>query len=374
MALTGLVPALLTGPARAHVVYDRATLRQYVQHSAVAFVAEFVSGPLVWVAPDASDRQEYFRGRSLEVLRGATPPELFEFFPHAEGFPSFQAGDRALVFLERTETRPEFAPLAGRFPWFSVQESGEEWKLAGADGEATLSLARGYADLVGAGDAALLPGLRALVVGALGSPFPALRAEARAELIALRGTAGFFGSRDDVAPFAAIVTSPATPLTERISIARLLEGAPGFDAPAAFQAFVAEPRSRDDTLSLVRVYATSSDPVVAAWILARLEAPDPGVRREAAISLGRGRRPEHVAALARAAGDPDGDVARAAIGALGAIGEPAAREALRAVRDADDPRRARWAAAELRRLDLSDRAEAARSRRVAPEREPGAAP
>ncbi len=347
-ALIGLLPALLAGAARAHVVYDRATLRQYVQHSAAAFVAEFVSGPLVWVAPDAGDRQEYFRVRSLEMLRGATPPELFEFFPHAEGFPSFQAGDRALVFLERTETRPEFGPLAGRFPWFSVQESGEEWKLAGADGEATLSLARSYADLAGADDAALLPGLRALLAGALGSPFPTLRAEARAELIALRATAGFFGSRDDVAPFAAIVTSPATPLTERISLARLLEGAPGFDAPAAFQSFVAEPRSRDDVLTLVRVYATSSDPAVAAWILARLEAPDPGAR--------------------------EGDVARAAIGALGAIGDPAAREALRAVRDASDPRRARWAAAELRRLDLRDRAEAARSRRGAPEREPGAAP
>jgi hypothetical protein len=368
------VGTLLASAARAHVLYDRATLRQYVQHSAVAFVAEFASGPLLWVAPDASDRQEYFRVRSVEVLRGATPPELFEFFPHAEGFPSFQAGDRALVFLERTETRPEFAPLAARFPWFSVQESGEEWKLEGADGEATLSLARGYADLADAGDAALLPGLRALQVRALGSPSPALRAEARADLIALRGAAGFFGSKDDVAPFAAIVTSPATPLAERIALARLLEGATGFDAASAFQSFVAEPRSRDDTLSLVRVYATSPDPAVAAWILARLEAPDPGVRREAAIALGRGRRPEHVAALGRAAGDPDGDVARAAIGALGAIGDPAAREALGGVRDADDPRRTRWAAAELRRLDLRGRAEAARSGRGAAEQKPGAAP
>ena len=364
---------LLAGGARAHVVFDRATLRQYVQHSAVCFVAEFASGPLLWVAPDASDRQDYFRVRTLEVLRGAAPPELFEFFPHAEGFPSFRAGDRALVFLERTASRPEFAPLAERFPWFSVQEAGEEWRLSGAEGEAALSLARGYADLADAGDAALLPGLRALLAGALGSPFPALRADARAELIRLRGSARFFASRDDVAPFAALATSPAIPLAERISLARLLEGAPGFDASGAFSSFVAEPRSRDDTVTLVRVYATSADPAAAAWILARLEAPDPGVRREAAIALGRGRRPEHVAALGRAAGDPDGDVARAAIGALGAIGDPAAREALRAVRDADDPRRSRWAAAELRRLDLRDRAEAARSGRTSKE-DPGAAP
>jgi hypothetical protein len=354
-------------------VYDRATLRQYVQHSASAFVAEFVSGPLVWVAPDASDRQEYLRARSVEVLRGAPPPELVEFFPHAEGFPSFQAGDRALVFLERTETRPEFGPLAGRFPWFSVQESGEEWKLAGAEGEATLALARGYADLADAADAVLLPNLRALLVSALGSPFPALRADARAELISLRGTAGFFGSRDDAAPFAALVTSAAVPVGERIALARLLEGAPGFDASGAFASFVAEPRSRDDSIALVRVYATSTDPAVAAWIRERLAAPDPGVRREAAYALGRARRSGDVASLGRAAVDPDPDVARAAIGALGAIGDPPAREALRGVRDGGDPRRSRWASAELRRLDLHDRAEAARSARGASAPKPAAA-
>jgi hypothetical protein len=345
-----------------------------VQHSSVACVAEFVSGPLLWVAPDASDRQEYFRVRSVELLHGAAPPELFEFFPHAEGFPSFQAGDRALVFLERTGTRPEFAPLAGRFPWFSVQESGEEWKLAGAEGDATLSLARGYADLAGAGDAALRPGLRALLLRALGSPFPTLRADARTELIGLRGAARLFGSRDDLAPFAALVASPATPLGERIALARLLEGLPGFDAPGAFASLAAEARSREDSVALVRVYATSPDPVVAAWIRERLGAPDPGLRREAAYALGRGRRPGDVAVLARATGDPDPDVARAAIGSLGAIGDPAAREALRGVRDAGDPRRSRWAAAELRRLDLRDRAEAARSGRAASGQESGPVP
>jgi hypothetical protein len=361
--LAGLAAALLAGAARAHVVYDRATLRQYVQHSAAAFVAELASGPLVWAAPDGSDRQEYFRARTVEVLRGDAPPELVEFFPHAEGFPAFQAGDRALVFLEHTGKRPEFAPLAARFPWFSVQEAGEEWTLAGAEGEATLALARGWAELADADDAALLAGLRALLARALGSPFPALRADARAELISVRGTAGLFASPDDTAPFAALVTSAALPAGERITLARLLEGAPGFDAAGAFAALAAEPLERDDVVALVRVYASSSDPSAAAWIRQRLAAPDPGVRREAALALGRARRPADVPALGQAAADPDPDVARAAIGSLGAIGDPPARERLRAVRDGGDPRRSRWAAAELRRLDLRDRAEAARSAR-----------
>jgi len=91
------------------------------------------------------------------------------------------------------------------------------------------------------------------------------------------------------------------------------------------------------------------------------------VRREAALALGRARRTEDVPALARAIGDPDDGVARAALGALGAIGDPAARETLRVVRDAGDPRRGRWAAAELRRLDLRDRAEAARDGRASEE-------
>jgi hypothetical protein len=353
-----LAGALLADGAHAHVVYDRATLRQYAQHSAVSLVAEFVSGPLLWVAPDASDRQEYFRVRSVEVLRGDAPPELFEFFPHAEGFPSFRAGDRAIVFLERTAERPEFAPLAGRFPWFSVQEEGEEWKLSGDEGEAALALARGYADLADAEPAEGLRRLRALVARGLGSPFAPLRADARSELIALRGARGFFGSDGDVAPFAALVSSPAIPFAERVSLARLLEGAPGFDAARTFGTLVARAKSREDTLALVRVFATSPDPAVARFVVARLADPDPRVRREAALALGRARRAGDVPALARAAADPDEGVARAALGSLGAIGDPAAREALRAVRSGGDARRAGFAAAELRRLEQRDRAEA----------------
>lgn len=349
-ALLGLFATLHAGDARAHVVYDRATLRQYVQYSAVVLVAEFTAGPLLWVAADGSDRQEYFRVRTVEVLQGAAPPEIFEFFPHAEGFPGFRAGDRALVFLERTADRPEFAPLAPRFPWFSVQEAGEEWRLAGPEGDATLTLARGYADLLGAAEDEVLPRLRALVLRGLGCGFPALRANARSELIPLRSRPGFFARTDDVAPFAALVASSPLPLGERIALARLLEGAPGFDATRAFESLAGSPRTRDDTLALVRIFATSADPGVGGWIAARLEDPDASVRREAAFALGRARRAEHVAALARAAGDPDDTVARAALGALGATGDPAARSALRAVSEGGDARRSRWAAAELRKL------------------------
>jgi hypothetical protein len=332
------------------VVLERPTLRQYVLDSDAALAAEVVAPLALWRAPDGSDRQEYYALRPVEILAGAGPEGPFEVFPHGEGPPRWQPGERALVFLERTAGRPELAGLAVRFPWFTLQEPGEEWRLAGAEGEAILAQARALAELARTPAGATLPRLRALLHGALLAPALPLRADARAELIRLRGAPGFLASAADAAPFAAATAEPRLPFAERVALARLLEYAPGFDAGRAFSALAREAREREAALALARGFATSTAPEVGVWLASLLAAPDPALRREAAAALGRGVHAAQVGPLARAAADPDERVARAALGALGAIGDPRARAALREVAGGAPPPRRDWAAAELRRL------------------------
>src|SRR5690606_9990738 len=182
LLLAALVAAAL--PARAHVVFERTSLREWLTRSALVVVAEFESDVEMWSAPDGSDRQEFFRVRVLETLKGPAPASPLEFFPHAEGFPRFQAGDRALLFLARSDARREFAALATRFPWFSVQGAGHEWRLApGAEGARVLATARRWLALRGDAPSDPIGAVRSLLVDQLGSEVPALRADAVAELV-----------------------------------------------------------------------------------------------------------------------------------------------------------------------------------------------
>jgi hypothetical protein len=346
LAAAGLAiaPAL-----EAHVVYERVTLRQYLQESSLAVVAEIDGAGRLWTAPGRSDRQEVFRARVREVLAGPQPPAALEFFSHAEGLPRFRDGDRVLLFLERSEERPEFAALAARFPYLTVQGPGAEWRLEGAAGEAVLAHARALVAAARGAPDSVVPRLRGLVLSALASPSAALRADARAELVVQGDTPGFLS---DPADFAALAGDPAWPLRERVALVRLLEGRPGLDAAPTWGLLRGAAQTAPERIALLRAGATSSDSAQVGWTAALLVDPDPRVRREAALALGRGRRLERVPELARACADPDERVARAAIEALAAVGGSGAREALVAVESggAGAPR-GRWAAAALRRID-----------------------
>jgi HEAT repeats len=346
LAAAGLA---LAPPLEAHVVYERVTLRQYLQESSLAVVAKIEGAGRLWTAPDGSDRREVFRARVREVLAGPQPPAAIEFFSHAEGLPGFRDGDRVLLFLERTEKRPEFTALAARFPYFTVQGPGAEWRLEGAAGEAVLAHARALVAVAQGAPDTVVPRLRALVLSALASPSAALRADARAELVVQGDTPGFLC---DPAEFAALAGDPGWPLHERVALVRLLEARPGFDAASTWGLLREAAQTTPDRIALVRAGATSSDSAQVAWTAALLVDPDPRVRREAALALGRGRRVERVPELARACADPDERVARAAIEALAAVGGFGARQALAAVESGESGApRGRWAAAALRRLD-----------------------
>jgi hypothetical protein len=232
-----VVLALVSGPARAHVLFERPTLRQWLAAADLALVVEFEGDVRIWEAPDGRDRQEFFRVRVVEALRGAAPGPSLEFFPHAEGFPRFRAGDRALLFLERTRDRIEFTSLAARFPWLSGQGAGQEWILAGDDGAAIREVARRFVALRRDGAPDPKAALREMLLAELGSGVARLRADALTELMVLRTLPGFLDA-GTTAALAAWAESPSLPPGQQRALAQLLRGAP---AAAGRRAQLASP-------------------------------------------------------------------------------------------------------------------------------------
>ena len=132
------------------------------------------------------------------MLFGAVEVGPLEFFPHAEGFPSFRAGDRALLFLERTADRDEFRSLAARFPWFSAQGAGQEWILPPDDaGVRILEVARRLASHRAQRPTDPTRALRDVVLAELASGVPRLRRDAIAELVTARLRPGLPRCRGD---------------------------------------------------------------------------------------------------------------------------------------------------------------------------------
>jgi hypothetical protein len=289
IAVVGALLILVSDRAGAHVLFDRTTLRQWTAEADAAVVAEFESGVQTWSAPDGSDRQEFFRVRVVEVLHGAIGEGTLDYFPHAEGFPRHHAGDRALLFLERTDAHPEFAPLASRFAWFSTQGAGQEWKLErGPEGAAVKEIALRLTAYRRDRPADPRAALRDLLLAELASGVPRLRGDALAELVRAREWPGFLDAAATPA-FAAWIDAVALSATQRLALIRVLEGAPGFDADAELRAMTREHLTGAERAQFVRVARTRDDPVLRAWLATLADDPRPDVRREAHAA--RGRRP-----------------------------------------------------------------------------------
>jgi hypothetical protein len=281
----GVALAALAGAARAHVVFDRATLRQWTADSAAAAVVVFESDGQLWRADDGSDRQDFFRVRVESVLYGALEPGVLEFFPHAEGFPSWHAGDRALLFLERTADRIEFTSLVPRFRWFSTQGAGQEWKLPpGTSGVRILDVAQRLASHRVQRPADPDRALREVLLAELGSGEPRLRRDAIAELVTARLRPGFLDA-EAMRSFGGLVDAGELSPTERLALLRLLDGAPGFDANARLRAMTREPLEGPALAQLVRVAGASDDAVLRAWVATLEDDTRPEIQREARAAL-----------------------------------------------------------------------------------------
>jgi hypothetical protein len=286
--LAALLVAAAAAPA--HVLFERVTLRQWVIESNSVVLATFESDALMWEALDGSDRQEYFRVRVDETLAGPIPKGTLEFFPHAEGFPAFHAGDRALLFLEPSDPRPEFARVATRFPWFSGQGAGEEWIFEpGVAGASVREIALRLASQRERPPADPRAALRDLLLAELASGVSSLRRDALRELMQARARPDFLDA-ETTPLFAAWAANPEVPATQRLALVRVLDGAPGFDADARLRAMTQEPLAGMDLAQLVRTAGQRSDPALQRWLVALSNDPRPEVAREARAALAAANR------------------------------------------------------------------------------------
>jgi hypothetical protein len=331
-AVVCLAALALAPPSSAHVVYQRQTLRQWAQQASVIVVAEIRSPLQVWSADDGSDHQEFFAVSVVEALAGETSGSALDVFPHAEGVPRYEVGDTVLLFLDRTAERAEFAHLAVRFPYFTTQGAGHEWKLDGDDRTvASIALAWRAAARGNSYSAR-----RALLLRQLDTAHSRLRAEAVAELTQLRTSAEFRSDADTHARLATMAKSDRLSVNERIGLIRILDGVPGFSPGAALLHLAAEEGlEATQRIAVIRAGGVVRDDRVTSWLRSQLRSGDAPTQIAALLSLGDLRCAESVPdiALLATADATDLRVVHAAIRALGTIeGDPAvaALEALAA--------------------------------------------
>lgn len=321
------------GVVLAHVVYERTSLRQWAQQAVLIIVAEITEPLHVWSAADGSDHQEVFTLRVIEVIAGTPPAESFRVFPHAEGAPLYEAGDRALLFLDRSGSRAEFASLAADFPYFTAQGAGQEWKLDVAD-PSPIEIARAWRGLAADPDYA---SRRDLLLHQLASGYAQLRAEAIADLMRLRVDQEFRADPVAAARLAEMAAQPRRSLAERIGIVRTLNGVGGFSTVAALTGIAAEVGEGSGRAEVVRAFAGIRDPHATEFLRQQLAAGDVATQVAALSALAD---PWHAAAVADIAGlaqrpDTESRVAMAAVRALAGIGDDPARSALLTVAAGD---------------------------------------
>lgn len=334
------------GHADAHVVYDRRTLRQWAQEADVIVVAQFRSGMQVWRAPDESDAQEFFSVRVLETLRGTVAGNI-EFFAHAEGEPRWRPGDVAILFFDRTAEHGEFARVAQRFPYFSVQGAGHEWTLAPATRDEVVSIARRWATV----HQPLPPeDLRTAFLRELRSGDTRLHADALAELAHAGCGAPLFADATAVEPFAALVTTGTLSAASRMALARALDGCPQFDVAGALRQLTEQPLAPRERIALIRAAGMTRDTTLGEWLVGLLTDPDPMVRREAIAALGHPWHTLGIAPLAKIAATDEDAAATAAVRALAAIATPAAYAALMELAQGPRPLIANAARAYLKKM------------------------
>jgi len=309
------VLALATA-AVAHVVYQRQTLRQWAQQANSIAIAEIRSPLRVWSAADGSDHQEFFSVRIVEHLAGDSPDAALDVFPHAEGMPRYDVGDTVLLFLDRTAGRAEFANLAARFPFFTTQGAGHEWKIEPGDREVP-SIALAWRENSGGGYATS----RALLLRQLESAHPRMRTEAIGELVQLRASPAFRSDTEAHARMADMLRSDRLSVPERIGLIRVLEGVPGFSAAAALLALGGERLTPEQRVAVIRACGSVPGDGVTSWVRHQLREGDTPTRVAALLALGDLKAADAVDDIAAAATAADADpaVAHAAIRALGAI-------------------------------------------------------
>ncbi len=284
-------------------------------------VVEVLSPLRVWSAADGSDHQEYFSVRIDELVAGSQKKVVvgnrLDVFAHAEGEPRIRSGERMLLFLEATAEHAELSALATRFPFFTLQGAGDEWKVAD-DVSDLVEIARAWREL-----AASEKGDCGLVQRQMLSADPRLRADAITHLPALARRSDV--PRDCLAALRAMVSGDRLRVVERLALIHALAA----NSADEILALSEEDLSAEDRRALIRASGRLRDPRVARWLVAQVGADDRESRIAALHALGFPWHDAHVEAVAAASRADDLRTRQAAVRALGGMATPAAAAVLR---------------------------------------------
>jgi hypothetical protein len=314
-------------PGSGHVIFTPTTLRQWASDSKLIVVADILTPLSVWKATDGSDLQEYLSVGVVETIKGGPAPAEIDFFPHTEGEPRYRVGDRVLLFLQPTAERADFAKLAERFPYFTVQGAGNEWRVDTA-GAPEVARAREWAALP---PTAGVADVRGILLRQMRGGTDRLRRDALLELVRVRENPGFWPDAAAVAPFVEIARGTDIAFADRVALIVLLRDSPGFDAAGSLLTLARAEIPEREQIVLVRAAGPIDDPRSSAWLGALLEDESSRIRRQAALALGHAWHSSQVPRLSAAARLDERRVARAAVASLAAIGTAPARASLEAV-------------------------------------------
>ncbi len=310
---------------------QRKTLRQWAGQAQVVVVARVRTPLQVWSAPDGSDHQEYFSLEVVETLAGDPGARVLDVFAHAEGEPRIRAGDTLVLFLDRTGLSPEFTALAERFPFFTGQGAGQEWRIDPDDPTVPTLVRQWRALQTEPDDRASLR----LVIVQLQAGDPRLAADAIVELVRLRGRPDFAADPEDRASLVAMSQSADRPVAQRLALIQILDGVEGFSAVDAIVSLARSRLSPPERVVVARACARVLDPQVTRWLGEMLESSG-SATRIAALGSAAGR-PELADQIVSLTDDPDPQVARAAVRALGADSSPKATAALERIAAGEGP-------------------------------------
>ena len=272
-----------------------------------------VLAPLrAWSAPDGSDHQEYFSAEVLERIDGDPGGKQIDVFAHAEGEPRLRTGDHVVLFLDETAERAEFATLAVRFPHFTTQGAGQEWRFD-PDDPTMPDLVRRWRALAGKND----EGARMrLLVEQLQDGNPRLASDAITELVGMRARSGFASDPEARATLVGMSRDQERKLQHRLVLIRLLDGSENYSAADELLKIAATDLQAPERVAVLRSSARIGDPRVTKWIGTQIDSSEDMVRI-AALASAAGR-PDLLLRIEATAAQAQRQIARAAVRALAA--------------------------------------------------------
>ncbi len=350
----GLVWLVCATDARAHVVYGAKTLHGLVAESDLVLRARIVAvdEDLLGTEASAGAGRPTVEAEVLEVLKGRLDASRVHFAQHGHGVLQFEPGSETLLFLIDIGRSRELDALgaAGTHAWVSLQEHGDDYPLEAATRDRVLAVAQAYV----VADAATSGGvreaaLRRATLGLLTSGDPHLAASAVRDLVLAPGVR--LVTAEDAPALQGVLDDPRLSMGVRVALLAELERREIVEGPPAWLRLLSAETPPRDRVVAVRAAGVSPSPAVRVRLLALVGDPDPEIAAAAVVALGaRGERAA-VESLAEALAQGAEPVRRAAIRGLGSIATPEAERVLEAAAASHaDPATRRRARAELSKL------------------------